>query len=100
MKSIPFNLQGILWSAQVNKLDLRRDKVYIIHQVLAYGAWEHLLWLFRTYSKAEVVKVFLGFPSKDYIPASLNFIKNILLGLKNVTLDETKYLKTAPRSIG
>lgn len=97
---IPANLQGVLWNISVDKLDKDQDKNYIVHQILAYGNLEHLSWLFRNYSKREIVQTFLNFPAKDYTPAAFNFVKNILLGLKSNFVDEKKYVKTFPRIIG
>jgi hypothetical protein len=97
---IPAFLQGVLWNVGVGKLDLRKDKNYIVHQVLAYGNLEHLHWLFQNYSKQEIVQTFLKSPAKDYTPAAFNFVKNLLLGLKGTLLDERKYVKTFPRIKG
>ena len=97
---IPKSLQGVLWSVGVDKLDLKRDKTYIINQILAYGTWVHLKWLFKTYEKGEIRTVFISKPSKDYTRPSFNFVKRHLLGLKTESLDESKYVKTYPRSIG
>ncbi len=97
---IPDSLQPILWSVNVDKLDLHKDKPYIIHQVLAYGTREHLHWLRKTYSLAELQKVFINSPAKDYVPASFNFIKNYFLKLADVNINPTNYVRTLRRYIG
>ena len=97
---IPANLQPILWSVGVDKLDLQKDKNYIVHQVLAYGTWEHLKWLFKTYPREEIEKVFVEKPTKDYVPAAFNFIKNYILDLADKNISAENYVRTFPRRIG
>ncbi|EKD64953.1 MAG: hypothetical protein ACD_50C00232G0002 [uncultured bacterium] len=89
---IPKNLQSVLWSTDINLLDLERDKGYIIHQVLIYGSFDDIRWLFQTYSKKEVLEVFLNHPSKNYPREVFYFIKNFVLSLKPVKLAEEKYV--------
>lgn len=96
---VPKKLQAVLWSVGTDKLDLHRDKEYIIHQILAYGRWEDVVWLFNTYSRDKVKQVFVHYPSKDYTPASLKFASNILLGIDQA-LDINKYDRSTPRIIG
>lgn len=50
-------MKWLFWSYDIESLDLRRDKRYIITQVLNYGAWEDLKWLFKVYSEKEIKKV-------------------------------------------
>lgn len=94
MKSpaVPKKLQPILWSTDVKLLDVQRDKGYIINQVLIYGTLDETKWLFDTYSKREVVRVFLTKPSKQYPKEVYYFIKNFILSLKDNTLDEQDYV--------
>lgn len=99
MIKVPTRLQGILWSRDVSSLDRDKDKNYIIHQVLAYGTWDHLKWLFKTYKDDEIRDVFRKYPSKDYSEKSYNFVKSILLDIKKCGVDEKLYVKTYPRVI-
>lgn len=92
-KSIPVEFQPILWSKNVKNLDLEKDKVYIIHQVLSYGSLDQIKWLFKIYKKKEIREVFLKFPKRIYIPSVFYFIKNFILGLKKKRLKEEKYVK-------
>jgi len=88
---IPPSLQWVLWSCDVSKLDKERDKYYIIHQILIYGGFQELRWLFANYSKKEIIKVFLT-PYKNYPKKTFYFIKNFILGLRNKNLDEGNYV--------
>ena len=91
-KKVPQKLQSILWSTDVNSLDLERNKGYIINQVLIYGTLDEIKWLFDTYSKKEVVKVFLTKPQKIYPKEVYYFVKNYILSLKDKSLDEQDYV--------
>lgn len=91
---IPESFQGILWSKNIKNLDLKRDKAYIIHQVLSYGTLEQIRWLLKVYGKKEVRKVFEEAPMRVYCPSTFNFIKNIILGLKRKTIPSEKYVTT------
>lgn len=91
MEKIPKHLQAVLWSTDVDKLDLERDKEYIIHQVLQYGTFTDIKWLFNIYSKQKVSDVFVLSPSKIYFQPVYNFVKNYVLGLNNIKLDADAY---------
>jgi len=91
---IPRSFQSILWSCNVKNLDLEKDKVYIIHQVLNYGNLEQICWLFKMYGRDEIKKVFLKKPVNIYYPSTLSFIKNIVLNLKNVPIKKKQYIKS------
>jgi hypothetical protein len=53
---IPKRMKWLFWSYDIDSLDLKRDKDYIIPQVLNYGTWEDLKWLFKVYSRKEIKK--------------------------------------------
>ena len=91
---IPKSFQDILWSVNVKNLDLEKDKVYIIHQVLMYGTLEQIRWLFNVYGKKRIRGVFLREPQRIYNPPTLFFIKNFILDLKNVSINKEKYVST------
>lgn len=94
----PKKLQGILWSTDVNKLDIKQDKGYIIHQTLAYGRIEHIKWLFDMYSTNTIRNTFVTIPYKDYRTARFYLIKNHLLHIPDA-MEEKRYVKNTPRDI-
>lgn len=97
---IPKNLQGVLWSSDVSKLDLVKNKNYIIHQILAYGTLQHMKWLFKVYKPGEIKNVFTKYPAKDYTEKTFNFIQKIVLDIPPKIVDERYYVKNYPRIIG
>lgn len=54
---IPKKKEWLFWSYDINSLDLEGDKDYIITQVLNYGTWEDLKWLFKIYSEREIKNI-------------------------------------------
>lgn len=52
---IPEFLQPFLWSYDIQKLDLQRDKKRIITNILNFGTKKATDWLFETYSKEEIL---------------------------------------------
>ena len=48
---IPEKLQPILWSKNINNLDPEIDKIYIIHQVLAYGSMDDINYYVKNYRR-------------------------------------------------
>lgn len=99
MKKIPRWLQPILWSADVADLDLKRNRGYIINQILSLGTIKELKWLFKTYSRRILREIFVKKPNKVYTASSFNFVKNILLEIKNKKLSPKYYVKSLPRDI-
>jgi len=78
---IPKRLQWLFWSSPVKDLDLKKDKDYIISQVLNYGTWEDLRWLFKNYSEREIKNVVKN-PGKGlWFKDVLNFW-NLMFNLK------------------
>ncbi|MGH2569523.1 MAG: DUF6922 domain-containing protein [Bacteroidota bacterium] len=66
-------LQSALWSYNVKKLDPKRDKKYIISQILNHGTWEQVKWALKTYSRSEISEV-LRNPSRGiWFDDALNF---------------------------
>ncbi|TSC53276.1 MAG: Uncharacterized protein LiPW39_361 [Parcubacteria group bacterium LiPW_39] len=55
-KTIPSNLRWLFWSYDINSLSLNEDKDYIIPQVLNYGTWDDVKWLFKVYPEKEIIK--------------------------------------------
>ena len=99
MAGIPKSLQSVLWSRDVNSLDLEGDKIYIINQVLSYGTMEQLAWLFNQYSKDEVERIFREKPMKIYAPSAYNWLVTTVFNDSGASFLPSRYVKTLPRNI-
>jgi len=98
-KKLPKFLKGYFWFTDFNKLDLIKNKENIIHQILSVGNLKAIKWLFDTYGKDKIQKVFLGKPTKIYRPETFNWVKNILFDLKDLKLNLSQYVINTPRYI-
>lgn len=96
MKKIPPSFQSVFWSVRLEDLDLEKDKIYIVNQILSYGRIEELKWLFKTYPKEVIKEVFVKQPIKTYRAPSFNFVKKILLNIEE-PLPEERYVINTPR---
>ena len=54
---LPKFLQSVLWSYNLKEIELEKDKEIIISQVLNYGHWKELKWLYSVYSEKDIKKV-------------------------------------------
>lgn len=95
MNKLPKEFQGILWSKNIENFDLERDKVYIIHQVLALGSLGRIERLFRLYPRETIVQTFQNSPKKIYSAPVFYFVKNFILGLSGVDTPKEKYVRTS-----
>lgn len=96
---VPIKLQSVLWSTEVSKLELQKDKYYIIHQILSYGIMGDIKWLLKSYPKEEIIETFKK-SFKDYRRQRFYFVKDALLELNDWHPDERYYVKNTPRIIG
>jgi len=62
-KQIPSFSQPVLWSYPLNTLNLKKDKVYIITQILNYGDWNGVKWLRNVYGD-ETIKAVIQHPCR------------------------------------
>ena len=70
-------LQPALWSYPIETLDSKRDKTYIITQLLNHGNWKTVKWLKKNYGDA-VVKAVLKNPARGlWHEKVLNFWEKI-----------------------
>lgn len=75
---IPKFLQSVLWSYNINKMGLEEDKEIIITQVLNYGDWEVLKWLYSVYTENDIKKVVMNPGRGLWFDKVLNFWEKIL----------------------
>lgn len=68
---LPQTVQSVLWSYDLNKIDIAIHKKIIISQVLNFGTKEATDWLFETYSKAEIQAIANQIPTGQWDKKSL-----------------------------
>jgi len=83
------------WYAQ--NLELANPEV--IHNILMYGSLEDIIKLRKDLGAATVDDAFINHPKKIYSKPAYYFIKHYIIK-SDIELDESKYLKTAPRTLG
>lgn len=97
--TIPLSLQSVLWSSDIKNINLERDKIYVIHQILAYGNMKDIKWLFTVYPRSIIEHIFTSTPYKDYRRSRFYFVKEMIIGLDHKPLADSSYVKNIPRTI-
>ena len=64
-------LRPIFWDLEVEKLDIQKHSFQIIDRILEYGNTPQVHWMFKTYSKEEIIEVVKK--SRQLSPKSANF---------------------------
>jgi succinate dehydrogenase flavin-adding protein (antitoxin of CptAB toxin-antitoxin module) len=54
MKASDENLQSFFWETDLSKINIERNKQYIIERILELGDRDAVQWLFSKFSLAEV----------------------------------------------
>lgn len=75
---IPIYARPFLWSYDVEKLDLRRDKKRIITNILNLGNAKSTDWLFKVYSKKDIKEAITNPLPGEWSEKSLNFWSLVL----------------------
>jgi len=90
---VPKRLQSIFWSQDVGSLDIDHDREIIILRVLAYGSVVDLRWLFRTYPRRTIERIFTSRPQRIFTRAGWRFVTDIIFRLRRRPYEQD-YLKT------
>lgn len=87
MKKLPGSFQRILWSYDINQMDVKKDKREIIAKVLNYGTWDELKLLHNFYSEEDIKEVVSRPQRGVWFEKVLNFWTRIL----NIKIREEVY---------
>jgi hypothetical protein len=74
---IPNFLRPFLWSYDLKKLDLEKNKEKIIFNILNFGNKKATDWLFKVYPKKEIIQTFKKIKPRLWQRRSYNFWKII-----------------------
>lgn len=77
-KRVPKQFQRALWSYNINKMDLVKDKKEIISQVLNHGSWEDLKILYKIYKEREIKDIIKNPRRGVWFDKVLNFWTTML----------------------
>lgn len=80
-EKIPNSVKAVLWSYDLNEIDFVKHKKLIITQVLNYGSRDATDWLFKTYSKDEIIQIASIIPVGQWDEKSLA-LWSLYLGIK------------------
>jgi len=78
--TIPPSVRATLWSYDMAKIDLARDKTLIIRQVLNYGTEGAVNWVREKYTTDELAEAVSSSIASEWSPKSLNYW-SIILGV-------------------
>lgn len=56
-RKLPSHITRCLWSYDISSIDIKKDKELIITQVLNYGDWDGLKWLYENYDESEIREI-------------------------------------------
>ncbi len=85
-KRIPSYVRPFLWSYDVKKMDIKKDKKRILTNILNLGTARATKWAFSTYSKREIKDILRHPLPGEWNDKSLNFWSLLF----NVTPIKTK----------
>ena len=70
---MPTEFKKYFWDTQFEKLDLRKNKRYIISRLYCYGDLNAIKWVKETYGKEDIREV--AIKSRDLKPLVANYLR-------------------------
>ena len=81
-------LKKYFWDTNFEKLDIKKNKRYIISRLYCYGDLKAIRWIKRTYSKSQIKEVAKN--RRDLKPIVANYLRQQF----NLKKEEMAYYKT------
>ena len=85
---MPIELKKYFWDTNFEKLDIKKNKGYIISRLYCYGDLKAIRWIKRTYSKSQIKEVAKN--RRDLKPIVANYLRQQF----NLKKEEMAYYKT------
>ncbi len=82
---MPSEFKKYFWDTEYEKLDLKKNKKYIISRLFCEGNWESIKWLKKNYTREEIIET--AKTSRRLNPITANFLKNVY----NLKKEEMQY---------
>ena len=95
MKKLPEFLKKYFWDVEFKKIDLEKNKIYVLRRILNYGDEKAVTWMYKNFKKPEIKNVlsnFRGYSQKsaNYWALILDIPKEEILCLKKRSLREPR----------
>jgi hypothetical protein len=74
---LPEFLKSNFWFVEFNKLDSKRDRDFIVFQILNYGGFEDWKWVFSNYSRDEIEQTIKKTIATAWFRQSLGLWQNV-----------------------
>ena len=74
----PQSVKAVLWSYDLNAIEVQKDKKIIISQILNFGSEEAIKWMFKQYSFEVVEQVANTIPLFQWNKKSLSLWRLVL----------------------
>lgn len=74
----PQSVKTVLWSYNLNTIEVQKDRKIIISQVLNFGSEKAIKWLFKQYGFATIEQVANTIPLFQWNKKSLSLWKIVL----------------------
>ena len=71
--NMPTELKKYFWDTDFERLDLQKNKEYIISRLYCYGDLKAIKWIKETYSKEDIKEV--AIKSRDLKPLVANYLR-------------------------
>lgn len=84
---MPIELKKYFWDTDFEKLDIKKNKGYIISRLYCYGDLNAIRWVKNTYSKSEIKEVAKS--RRDLKPIVANYLRQQF----NLKKEEMAYYK-------
>ena len=87
MRKLPAFLKEYFWDVDFRKLDLEKDRIYILKRILDFGDERAVTWMFKNFKKSEMRNFLINFrdcstKSANYWALILGLPRNEVLCLK------------------
>lgn len=89
---IPKYIHPFLWSYDIKKLDLEKNKNRIITNILNFGTEKATKWLFKIYNEKKIKEVISDPKPGEWDKKSLNFW-SIIFNVKTKKLSNFRKIK-------
>lgn len=78
LSNAPSSVKAVLWSYDLDAIEMQKDKRIIISQVLNFGTEDAIKWLFKKYGFADIEQIANTIPLLQWNTKSLALWKIVM----------------------